>query len=68
MSFSNSNLFIFLAAILAGWVLLRFAPATLAALLALPFLQLVGLVIILIFALVIIYIGLRVLFKGGWRC
>jgi hypothetical protein len=68
MSFSNSNLLVFLAAILAGWVLFRFAPASLAALLGLPFLQLVGLIVILIFALVIIYIGLRVLLRGGWRC
>ncbi|WP_079507227.1 hypothetical protein [Mesobacillus jeotgali] len=68
MSFSNSNLFVFLAAIVAGWVLFRFAPASLAALLGLPFLKLIGLVIILIFALVIIYIGLRILLRGGWRC
>jgi hypothetical protein len=68
MSFSNTNLFVFLAAILAGWVLFRFAPASLAALIGLPFLQLIGLVVILIFAIVIIFIGLRVLFKGGWRC
>ncbi|ESU31247.1 hypothetical protein G3A_17870 [Bacillus sp. 17376] len=68
MSFNNTNLFVFLAAILAGWVLFRFAPASLAVLLNLPFLQIVGLVVILIFALVIIYIGLRILLKGGWRC
>ncbi|MBT2659683.1 hypothetical protein [Bacillus sp. ISL-45] len=68
MSFSNTNLFVFLAAILAGWVLFRFAPASLAALLGLPFLKLVGVVVIIIFALVIIYIGLRILLRGGWRC
>jgi hypothetical protein len=68
MSFSNTNLFVFLAAILAGWVLFRFAPASLAALIALPFLKIVGVVVILIFALVIIYIGLRILLRGGWRC
>jgi hypothetical protein len=67
MSFSNSNLFIFLAAILAGYVLFRLAPASLAALIGLPFLKLIGIVVILIFALVIIYIGLRTLFRGGWR-
>lgn len=42
MSFSNTDLFVFLAAILAGWVLIRFAPASLAALIALPFLKIVG--------------------------
>ena len=67
MSFSNSNLFIFLAAILAGYVLFRLAPASLGALIGLPFLKLIGILVILIFALVIIYIGLRTLFRGGWR-
>lgn len=68
MSFSNSSVFIYLAAILAGYVLFRFAPASLAALLGLPFLQLLGVLFIVIFALVIIYIALRTLFRGGWRC
>jgi dolichyl-phosphate-mannose--protein O-mannosyl transferase len=68
MSFGHSNLLVFLAAIVAGWVLLTFAPVSLATLIGLPFLRLIGLIVILIFALVIIYIGLRVLFRGGWRC
>ena len=68
MSFGNSNLLIFLAAILAGWVLYKFAPVSLAALLLLPILKLIGLVVILIFAFVIIFIAFKVLFRGGWRC
>ena len=68
MSFGHSNLLVFLAAILAGWVLYKFAPVSLAALLSLPLLPLIGLLVILIFAFVIIFIALRILFRGGWRC
>ncbi|MBS8266043.1 hypothetical protein DYI25_16575 [Mesobacillus boroniphilus] len=63
----NSNVLLFLAAILAGYAVLRFAPASLAALIAMPFLKIVAVLVILIFAFVIIYIGLRTLLRGGWR-
>jgi hypothetical protein len=67
MSFNlNSNVLLFLACILAGFALLKVAPYVYG-LFALPFLKIIAILAILIFALVIIFIGFRTLFSGGWR-
>jgi hypothetical protein len=66
MSFNwGSNVLLFVACMLAGWVLMKFGPM----LLTLPggLFGIIGVIVIVLFAFVIIFIGLRVLFKGGWR-
>lgn len=69
MSFNtNPNVFLFLACILAGYALISIVPISLAVFLGYTIIQMIGAVVVLIFALVIIYIGVKVLFSGGWRC
>lgn len=68
MSFNwGSNVLLFLACILAGWVVFKFGPLLLA-LAGLGIFKIIGVLVIVIFAFVIIFIGLKVLFKGGWHC
>lgn len=62
----NTNVLLFLACMVAGYALFKVGPM-LGALTGLGILQIVGLVAIVLFALVILYIGIKVLFNGGWR-
>ncbi|RSD27570.1 hypothetical protein [Mesobacillus subterraneus] len=67
MSFNfGSNVLLFLAAMLAGWALIKFGPGLLT-LATLGLFEIIGVLVIVIFAIVIIFIALRVLFNGGWR-
>lgn len=67
MSFNwGSNVLLFLACMLAGWVLIEFGPLLLT-LSGLGIFGIIGVIVIVLFAFVIIFIGLRVLFRGGWR-
>jgi hypothetical protein len=66
MSFNwGSNVLLFVACMLAGWVLMKFGPMLLT--LTGGLFGIIGVLVIVLFAFVIIFIGLRVLFKGGWR-
>jgi sensor histidine kinase YesM len=67
MSFNaNPIVLLFLACILSGFAILNVAPY-ISGLLSLPVLKIIGVLAILIFSFVIIFIGLRTLFNGGWR-
>jgi hypothetical protein len=67
MSFNiSSNVLLFLACMVAGWALMKVGPL-LFTLATLKFFGIIGVLVIVVFALVIIFIGLRVLFSGGWR-
>jgi len=63
---SNSYVWLFLAVILAGYALYRVGALSLAAFLGLSFLQIIGIVVIVIFAFLIIFIGIKILLRGGW--
>lgn len=62
----NANVLLFLACMLAGYALFKVGPM-MGALVGLGILQIVGLIAIVLFALVILFIGVKVLFNGGWR-
>ncbi|MCM3664090.1 hypothetical protein M3204_06730 [Mesobacillus subterraneus] len=67
MSFNfGSNVFLFLACMLAGWALIKFGPYLLT-LAGMGIFGIIGVIVIVVFAFVIIFIGLRVLINGGWR-
>jgi hypothetical protein len=63
---SNSYVWLFLAVILAGYALYRVGALSLMGFIGLPFLQIIGVVVIVIFAFLIIFIGIKVLLRGGW--
>jgi len=63
---SNSYVWLFLAVILAGYALYRVGALSMIAFMGLPFLQIVGVVVIVVFAFLIIFIGIKVLLRGGW--
>ncbi|MBT2679110.1 hypothetical protein J7E38_08850 [Bacillus sp. ISL-35] len=66
MSFNwGSNILLFLACMVAGWALIHYGPMLLT--LSGGIFVIIGVIVIVLFAFVIIFIGLRVLFKGGWR-
>lgn len=66
MSFNwGSNVLLFVACMLAGWVVMKFGPLLLN--LTGGIFGIIGVIVIVLFAFVIIFIGLRVLFRGGWR-
>lgn len=63
---SYSYVWLFLAVIAAGYALYKVSLLGLAAFLHLNILGMVGIVVIVVFALAIIFIGIRVLIRGGW--
>lgn len=66
MSFNwGSNILLFLACMVAGWALIQYGPLLLT--LTGGIFAIIGVIVIVLFAFVIIFIGLRVLLRGGWR-
>ncbi|MCM3125924.1 hypothetical protein QNH36_20395 [Mesobacillus sp. AQ2] len=66
MSFNwGSNILLFLACMVAGWALIQYGPMLLT--LTGGIFVIIGVIVIVLFAFVIIFIGLRVLLRGGWR-
>lgn len=63
---SNSYVWLFLAVILAGYALYRVGALAWVTFLGLSFLQIVGIIVIVIFAFLIIFIGIKILLRGGW--
>ncbi|MGG5254205.1 hypothetical protein ACQYAD_11985 [Neobacillus sp. SM06] len=62
----NSLVFLFLAAIFAGFSLLKLPAVSFVPDLQ-PFFQIVGVLAIIIFSFVILYMALKALFNKGWR-
>ncbi|CAM3906281.1 hypothetical protein [Mesobacillus thioparans] len=61
----GSNILLFLACMVAGWALIQFGPMLMS--LSGGIFVIIGVIVIVLFAFVIIFIGLRVLLRGGWR-
>ena len=59
--------YLFLACILAGFALANVPTASILTAGLSSFLAVIGVIAIIIFSLVILYLGIRALFKGGLR-
>ncbi|XJZ28951.1 hypothetical protein ACF5W4_09260 [Bacillota bacterium Lsc_1132] len=62
----NSLVFLFLAAIFAGFSLIKLPPVSFVPELQ-PFFLIVGVLAIVIFSFALLYMALKALFNKGWR-